>query len=345
MVAIDFSRAFDMVDVDLLLRRLCAWTSLTLPAPGCARTCLDDLNAYWDLGASDPGPSCRHSKYHLYADDFTIFSSGPASEAEAIISRVNEDLAPISAWAVDNGLSINVRKTQAAWIGSRRYIARMRSVSTSPLILDGEPINLRDNIKLLGVVLDETLSWRVQVTATSNRCFAALARLRRHRDCLPRETRLMLVKLLVFPHLDYGARLLADLSEEHTTRMERCINVALRFVTGVSRFDHIPPSYIVCGLLKYRRRRDYLALCLLASTLERGGPAYLASRLSFVHRDAPESLRRSQLELKIPWAATSCLQKAFFIHTSKLWNDLPRDLQARYRGETFRTYLFANMLG
>uniref|UniRef100_A0ABD2WKH2 Uncharacterized protein n=1 Tax=Trichogramma kaykai TaxID=54128 RepID=A0ABD2WKH2_9HYME len=162
---------------------------------------------------------------------------------------------------------------------------------------------------------------------------------------MPRETRLMLVKSLVFPHLDYGAGLLADLSSELTTRMERCMNAALRFVPGVSRFDHITPSYVACGLLKYRRRRDYLALCLLASTLRRGGPAYLARRFSFVHRDAPGSLRRSQLELKIPWAATSYLQNAFFIHTSKLWNDLPRDLQARYHGETFRTYLFAYMLG
>uniref|UniRef100_A0ABD2WJ24 Reverse transcriptase domain-containing protein n=1 Tax=Trichogramma kaykai TaxID=54128 RepID=A0ABD2WJ24_9HYME len=299
----------------------------------------------FSLFINDLPSACRHSKYHLYADDFTIFSSGLASEAEAIISRVNEDLAHISAWAADNGLSINVKKIQAAWIGSRGYIARMRSVPTSPLILVGEPINLRDNIKLLGVVLDETLSWRAQVTATANRCFAALARLRRHRDCLPRETRLMLVKSLVFPHLDYGAGLLADLSSELTTRMERCMNAALRFVPGVSRFDHITPSYVACGLLKYRRRRDYLALCLLASTLRRGGPAYLARRFSFVHRDAPGSLRRSQLELKIPWAATSYLQNAFFIHTSKLWNDLPRDLQARYHGETFRTYLFAYMLG
>ncbi|CAB0033756.1 unnamed protein product [Trichogramma brassicae] len=288
---------------------------------------------------------CRHSKHHLYADDFTIFSSGPASEAEAIISRVNEDLACISAWSVDNGLSINVRKTQAAWIGSRSFIARMRSVPTSPLILDGEPINLRDNIKLLGVVLDETLSWRAQVTAAANRCFAALAHLRRHRDCLPQETRLMLVRSLVFPHLDYGAGLLADLSGELTTRMERCMNAALCFVTGVSRFDHITPSYVACGLLKYRRCRDYLALSLLASTLRRGGPAYLADRLSFVRRDALGSLRRSHLELKIPWAATSCLQSAFFVHTARLWNDLPRDLLARYRNETFRTYLYDHMLG
>ncbi|CAB0039264.1 unnamed protein product [Trichogramma brassicae] len=357
MVAIDFSRAFDMVDVDLLLRKLCA---LDFSDAACAwlRSYLSGRpqRVVGTSGVSYPGPcsgrggsrrvvSCRHSKHHLYADDFTIFSSGPASEAEAIISRINEDLARISAWAVDNGLSINVRKTQAAWIGSRGFIARMRSVPTSPLILDGEPINLRDNIKLLGVVLDETLSWRAQVTAAANRCFAALARLRHHRDCLPRETRLMLVRSLVFPHLDYGAELLADLSGELTTRMERCMNAALRFVTGVSRFDHITPSYVACGLLKYRRRRDYLALCLLASTLRRGGPAYLADRLSFVRRDAPGSLRRSHLELKIPWAATSCLQSAFFVHTARLWNDLPRDLQARYRNETFRTYLYDHMLG
>ncbi|CAB0033663.1 unnamed protein product [Trichogramma brassicae] len=305
MVAIDFSRAFDMVDVDLLLRKLCAldfldaacaWLrsylsgqpqrvvgprgELTRPLFRMSGVPQGSLCGpfLFSLFINDLPSACRHSKYHLYTDDFTIFLSGPASEAEEIISRVNENHARISAWAVDNGLSINVRKTQAAWIGSRGFIARMRSVPTSPLILDGEPINLRNNIKLLGVVLDETLSWRAQATTVANRCFVALARLRRHRDCLPRETRLMLVRSLVFPHLDYGAGLLADLLRELTTRMERCMNATLRFVTGISTFDHITPSYVACGLLKYRRRHDYLALCLLASTLRRGGlPARLTA--------------------------------------------------------------------
>ncbi|CAB0043195.1 unnamed protein product [Trichogramma brassicae] len=70
--------------------------------------------------------------------------------------------------------------------------------------------------------------------------------------------------------------------------MERCMNAALRFVTGVSRFDHITPSYVACGLLKYRRRRDYTSRCVCWRQLfGGGGPAYLADRLSFVRRDAP----------------------------------------------------------
>ncbi|KAL7295773.1 hypothetical protein TKK_0010824 [Trichogramma kaykai] len=65
----------------------------------------------------------------------------------------------------------------------------------------------------------------------------------------------MLMRSLVLPHLDYGAGLLADLLRNN----------------------------------KYRRRLDYFVLCLLALTLRRGGPAYLANYLSFVPRDVPES--------------------------------------------------------
>ncbi|CAB0031133.1 unnamed protein product, partial [Trichogramma brassicae] len=176
--------------------------------------------------------SKRHCKYHLYADDFTIFASGPVSNAVVIVSRVNEDLARISAWTAANRPSINVRKTQAAWFGSHGYIARMRPTLTPPLLLDGETADVGDTIRLLGIVLNASLSWRVEVIATC-------------------------------------------------------------------RTWTIEPDYWPTRDNKYRRRRDYLALCLLASTLWRGGPAYLANYLSFVPRDAPGSLRRSRFELKI----------------------------------------------
>ena len=67
---------------------------------------------------------------------------------------------------------------------------------------------------------------------------------------LPKNTKLMLVKTLVFPYFDYAAGLLLDLTNERCTRLERCMNATLLLATGVKRWEHITPTYASHNLLK-----------------------------------------------------------------------------------------------
>ncbi|KAL7290712.1 hypothetical protein TKK_0015464 [Trichogramma kaykai] len=249
---------------------------------------------------------------------------------------MSDDLARVSRWADENGLTINAKKTQTIWFGSRRYVRRIRAAALPPVRLCGESLAPCDDVKILGCVLDETLTWQEHTNFTAAKCFAALARVRRVVDFLPRRTRLMVVKSLVFPHLDYGARLMAGLSDELSTRLQRCQNAAVRFVTGVSRFEHITPSYVELWILKLERRRGLLSLGLLASVLRHGAPAYLAVRFSSWSDNAARSSRRSDLDLSLPDVIrTCCFEHSFYIHTAQLWNALPQGLRLLYRGSCF----------
>ncbi|KAL7290949.1 hypothetical protein TKK_0015676 [Trichogramma kaykai] len=193
---------------------------------------------------------------------------------------------------------------------------------------------------------DETLSWREHTNYTGVRCFAALARLRRVGDFLPRGTRLMLVRALVFPHLDYGAGLMAGLPGELLIRLQRCQNAAVRFVMGVRRHEHITPSYVKLRILKLGERRSLLVVCLLANILRRGAPAYLAARFTFESGSGDRGSRRSNLDLSIPFERLSCLQSAFFINAANLWNALPHEMRVLYRsagfGRIMRQYYLRN---
>ena len=66
----------------------------------------------------------------------------------------------------------------------------------------------------------------------ANKSFGALARLRKCHELIHRETKFMLVKTLVFPHLKYCSGLLLSLTEDLWRRLERCKNAALRFGSG-----------------------------------------------------------------------------------------------------------------
>ncbi|OXU21145.1 hypothetical protein TSAR_000645 [Trichomalopsis sarcophagae] len=137
-------------------------------------------------------------------------NEGPEKAASSVpprlIKRVpnaNYGLAKISHWALDNGLVINATKTQAMWVSSRGFISR--------IILDDTVITPCSSLKILGVVIDSTLSWREQCNIMARKCFAALSRLRKCRSYLTKDTRFLLIKTLIFPYLDYWASAFLDL--------------------------------------------------------------------------------------------------------------------------------------
>ena len=213
------------------------------------------------------GPGFFGLFINVYTDDLTVYYAGSFSELNVIIVRVNEDLEHLAHWAATNGLSINAQKSQAIWLGTRNFIRRFRDLSLPEPILDGQPIAYCDTVKILGFTLDSILTWSRHCSNIARKYYGALARLRKCHNFIPRETKLLLVKAHIFPYFDYCAGLLLSLSNDLCTMLGRCIKATLRFVTGISKFDHITPPYEKLQILPFMLRREYICLCLLASIL------------------------------------------------------------------------------
>ena len=94
----------------------------------------------------------------MYADDTAIsYSSDKSEELDLVI---NEELSCIERWLQGNKLSFNVVKTQAMIIGSKPKIKKLNNPSTLPSFrVGGEEIDLINETKYLGVVIDNCLTW------------------------------------------------------------------------------------------------------------------------------------------------------------------------------------------
>ena len=191
-----------------------------------------------------------------------------------MVRKINEDLSNISCWATNNGLVINSLKTQALWVGSRRFMTQINNTVIPSVVLNGTVINVGDSLKLLGITIDSTLSWREQCNITARKCFGALGRLRNCQSYLKKETKLILIKTLIFRYLDYCAGAFLSLSNELTKKFGRCKNTALRFVTGTKIYEHITPIYRNLEILSYQARRNFLTVCLLVKILNNNTPSY-----------------------------------------------------------------------
>lgn len=362
LIAIDYSRAFDLVNIPLLVEKLkylgisdavCNWIKSFLVkreqvvvAPSCetsvplARTLGVPQGSLFgpplfSLFGNDAPSVLRHCKHHFYADDLTIYYHGHIKQAREILRAVNEDLGNLATWATNNGLTINASKTKAIWFCSRGYISRLNAIDMPQPVVGGQMIEVCESVKILGVLLDSTLSWRDNCNEVSRKCFGTLARLRRCNDSLTRDCKLMLVKTLVFPHLDYCSGLFLDLSAELTLKLSRCKNAALRFVTNTRKSEHITPIYKALKIMPYATRRNYNCMVLLATVLKAQQPHYLSQKFSFRMIEEPGSKRRSTLDLKISLALSSSYRFSFAIGAANLWNQLPVNIRESYKRPCF----------
>ena len=114
----------------------------------------------FSLFINDLPSALQFCKCHLYANDFVIYCSGSFKDINSIIEKINLDLANVSHWTSDNGLAVNASKTQAMWIGSRGYETKVNILSTPPVLLDGNVIHLSDSLKVLGITIGNSLTWR-----------------------------------------------------------------------------------------------------------------------------------------------------------------------------------------
>ena len=76
-------------------------------------------------------------------------------------------------------------------------------------------------------------------------------------------------------------------------KLDRCKNAAFRFATGVKKYEYITSAYVANGIMRYRDRRVYMCICLLACILRSSEPRVLYDKFSFRPADKIGSKRRS----------------------------------------------------
>ena len=188
-VFLDLTKAFDLVNHKLLLQKLTAykfssntqlWFQSYLTNRSQQVNISGKLSEPLHIEAGVPqgsvlGPllfqvyindlplSIQTCILDLFADDATLSGSDPS--ILNLTKCLNEDLKNFQNWCIRNNMVVNVLKTKAMFIASR--IAANKILENRPnLKLSDEIINISTNEKLLGVHIDNTLSWIVHVEFT-----------------------------------------------------------------------------------------------------------------------------------------------------------------------------------
>ena len=98
-----------------------------------------------------------------------------------------------------------------------------------------------DNVRNLGVHMDQHLTMTHHVTAVCAVCNYRLYRLSSIRHYLTTDATKSVVNALVTSRLDYSNSLLVNFPASQILRLQRVQNNAARLITRTRRHDHIPP--------------------------------------------------------------------------------------------------------
>ena len=115
----------------------------------------------------------QSSRASIYADDtsLTIASSDPVK----LVDDVYHELFNISEWMRVNKLSPNLKKTEFMVVGHPLKTENLDLPQA--LTLDGSDIIKVDQVKSLGIIIDENLTWDEQYTKMTEKYFTAISAL------------------------------------------------------------------------------------------------------------------------------------------------------------------------
>jgi hypothetical protein len=357
MVFLDFTKAFDMVNHDLLLKKL-AQLNFSDPALNwlksyltnrrqAAKDSAGNLSKWVPLESGTPQGSPlsallftlfthdlphlfkNRCKYHVYADDVQLYIHCKPSELNSKVAVLNEVIKDVSVWCDQHGLKLNPNKTQVLVIGSENQYHRFDLASLDKIMINDVVVDYSEKVKNLGLVFDKNFSWNGQISAVTQKVYGVLNNINKFRDVTPEKTRIQLVKSLIMPHFDYCDIVYCNISAEQIHKLQVLQNNAVRYIYDVKRGDRLNDFYKKCNMIKVEDRRNLHILTQTHKILYKNGPEYLndfATTLADVRIHSERESRSHKMKLLAPFVSVEVPESCFKVKCYRLWNNLPPTL-------------------
>jgi len=367
IVFLDFSKAFDCVNHELLLRKL-SQLNFSDPAVEWFRSYLTgrqsavkDKNgkfSKWvDMKSGVPQGSVlapllfslythdiskilkNRCKYHIYADDIQLYIECSPSELDEAIQIMNFILGDIVTWTESHGLKLNPTKTQAMLIATQNTRARINLQSLTPLTLNGTQLEFTDTVKNLGVFFDKHLVWDRHISSICQKVYGTLNSLQKFRAMTPESIRLRLVKSLILPHFDYCSFSYCNINAGQRKRLEVLLHAAIQYVYNVPFASRLTPYYVKAEILKVQERYDLEILLMTHKIVHKNCPSYLTDFVTLASDTSVRTTRAHKFKLRTPRVGVDAAENSFVVKSSRLWNNLPEKLCANSNINSFKAAL------
>ena len=189
----------------------------------------------------------------LYADDTTIHVSG--SNLNNMQIKVQSDLDEVERWCNENNMFINTNKTKCMVIGTKQKVLSQESELNLRI---GSDI-LQNSVceKLLGVKIDQNLSWKDQIDHICSIISSRIYLLSKIKKYLDTECRKLFYNGYILPIIDYCCIVWSGCNSESLARLLKLQKRAARLILDADPLSPSQPLFRQLGWMTVDERIKY----------------------------------------------------------------------------------------
>lgn len=154
--------------------------------------------------------------------------------------------------------------------------------------------------------------------------YATLHSLKYRSEILSTQIKILLVRALIFPHIDYCCLVYHDATDYLNLKLQRLVNCGVRFIFNLRRDVHITPHRLQLKWLSVLNRRLFFLGSYLYQILATASSVYLRELFldpdPVVRRSARVAAASGNLpSFRIPNHRTTCYRNSFLLSAIYLW--------------------------
>lgn len=254
------------------------------------------------------------ASFILFADDTNLFVNGKTIDDS--ISKVNSILAKLKKYLEANFLHINVKKSKFIHFSPPRF----KTLNLNYDVRFGDHVlQMVDDIKFLGVIIDHKLSWDKHIRLLTNKVRNSIAQLYNMRKVLPPKLKTSVYNAIVNSQLSYaitvwGGSMTGDKLKPLFLLQKR----ALRNLYSIRRVSkhikgHTKSVFQKHNILTVYNIYNYMTICCIGKLVGLSEPVYL---FQILRLDMPNQRHT----LFVPKLSRNHYQNSFCYQAPKLWN-------------------------
>ena len=359
MVMIDFRKAFDLVEHTLLLKKLkyykiseetISWFSSYLLGRKQKVFVNNVLSESENIICGVPqgsilGPllflifindlplEINNVLTDLYADDTTLYY---IDKSQACIEQqLQTALHKLSEWCKENGMLINTTKTKVMLITTPQRRVNLNNYNFY-LTYTNEALSVVTCEKILGVFIDNNLTWTNHTDAVAKKIVSNLWLLSRIKTYLTIHQRVQFYKSYVQPHIDYCNTIWGGTSQRNLDRIYRLQKRACKIILDY-KYENIADSMEELKILNIYER-IYLKKAKFMFKISKSlTPKYINEMFHLRPlNNTLQSLRSSAtINYVLPRPHKELFKQSLIYSGPLIWNNLPDDLRQLGTIDTF----------